>query len=89
MPERPLQIHLEATDHRPDQFTLTFNSSHYFITLNPETNVTFSGWLRRLHPVLAGQKRSFWTTLPTGTLTERGDLALAGSASRGGTDART
>ena len=55
MPEQPLQIRLEAIDHRPRQFTLTFNSSHYPIMLNPEINVTFSEWLRRLHPVLTGQ----------------------------------
>ena len=55
MPEQPLRVSLEATDHRPGQFTLIFNSSQYSIMLNPETNVTFSEWLRRLQPVLTGQ----------------------------------
>ena len=55
MPEKPLQVRLEATDQRPSQFTLTFNSSQYSLTLNPEANVTFSDWLRRLYPVLMGQ----------------------------------
>lgn len=54
MPEKPLEVRLEATKQRPDQFTLTFNSSQYAITLNPEANVTFSEWLRRLRPVLMG-----------------------------------
>ena len=56
MPEKPLQVRLEATDQCPDQFTLIFNSSQYPLTLNPEANVTFSDWLRRLRPVLIGQK---------------------------------
>ncbi len=55
MPELPLQVRLEVTNHHPAHFTLTFNSSQYSVTLNPETNVTFSDWLRRLHPVLIGQ----------------------------------
>src|SRR2546423_1723856 len=55
MSEKPLQVRLEATDHRPSQFTLTFNSSQYPVMLNPEANVTFSDWLRRLHPVLMGK----------------------------------
>ena len=55
MPEQPLRVSLEEIDHHPSQFTLIFNSSHYPITLNPETNVTFSDWLRRLQPVLTGQ----------------------------------
>jgi len=55
MPEKPLQVRIEATDQRPGQFTLSFNSSQYPLTLNPDANVTFSDWLRRLQPVLAGQ----------------------------------
>ena len=55
MPEKPLQVRLEATDQRPGQFTLTFNSSQYPLTLNPESSSTFSEWLRRLRPVLMGQ----------------------------------
>jgi len=54
MPENPLEVRLEATDQRSGHFTLTFNSSQYPVTLNPEANVTFSDWLRRLRPVLAG-----------------------------------
>ena len=55
MPEQTLQVRLEAADHRPGQFTLTFNSSQYPVTLNPAANVTFSDWLRRLYPVLMGK----------------------------------
>jgi hypothetical protein len=55
MPKKPLQVRLEAVDHRPGQFTLTFNSSQYPLTLNPEANVTFSDWLRRLQSVLMGE----------------------------------
>ncbi|HLQ28444.1 MAG TPA: hypothetical protein VK140_04300 [Ktedonobacteraceae bacterium] len=55
MPEKPLQVRIEATDQHPGQFTLSFNSSQYPLTLNPDANVTFSDWLRRLQPVLAGQ----------------------------------
>ena len=55
MPEQPLRVSLEAMDRHLGQFTLTFNSSQYSITLRPETNVTFNEWLRRLYPVLAGQ----------------------------------
>ncbi|HAG99574.1 MAG TPA: hypothetical protein DCL75_12165 [Ktedonobacter sp.] len=54
MPEKPLEVRLEATEQRPGQFTLTFNSSQYALTLNPEANVTFNEWLRRLRPVLMG-----------------------------------
>ena len=64
MPENPLEVRLEATDQRPGHFTLTFNSSQYPVTLNPEANVTFSDWLRRLRPVLAGQSD------PSGELTQ-------------------
>ena len=53
MPEKPLQIRLEVTDQRSDQYTLTFDSSQYPITLNLD-NFTFSDWLRRLRPVLVG-----------------------------------
>jgi tetratricopeptide (TPR) repeat protein len=55
MSEKPLQVSLEVTDQRSGQCTLSFDSSQYPITLNPETSTTFSDWLRRLHPVLAGQ----------------------------------
>jgi tetratricopeptide (TPR) repeat protein len=56
MPEKSLEVRLEVMGHRPGQFTLTFNSSKYPLTLNPGANVTFSDWLRRLHAVLIGQK---------------------------------
>ena len=81
MSEQPLRVSLEAIDHRLGQFTLTFNSSQYSVTLNPETNVTFSEWLRRLHPVLVGQNDPSGD-FPTGTLAQRGDVALAGTAPR-------
>src|SRR6266704_3489674 len=54
MPENPLEVRLEVADQRPNYFTLTCNSVQYPLTLNPEANVTFSDWLRRLRPVLAG-----------------------------------
>src|SRR5260370_5836758 len=52
MPVKPLQMGLEAIDQRPGQYTLTFDSGQYPVTLNPERNVTVSEWLRRLDPVL-------------------------------------
>src|SRR2546429_2982225 len=55
MPENPLEVRLEATDQRSSFFTLTCDSVQYPLTLNPEANVTFSDWLRRLRPILAGQ----------------------------------
>src|SRR5690242_14783832 len=55
MPENPLEVRLEATDQGPNHFILAYNSSQYPVTLNSEANVTFSNWLRRLSPVLAGQ----------------------------------
>jgi len=54
MLENSLQVRLEATDHHPSHFTLTYNSSEYPITVNPDANVTFSDWLRRLQPMLSG-----------------------------------
>src|SRR5947209_7575214 len=54
MPEKPLQVCLEVTDQRSGRYTLTFDSSQYPVTLNPERNVTVSEWLRRLRPVLVG-----------------------------------
>src|SRR5437764_9501565 len=54
MSEKPLQVSLEATDQRTGQYILTFDSSQYPVTLNPEASITFSEWLRRLRPVLSG-----------------------------------
>jgi hypothetical protein len=54
MSEKPLQIRLEAIDQRRDQYTLSFDSSQYPVTLNPQA-ITFSEWLRRLRPVLSGR----------------------------------
>ena len=56
MPEEPLQVRLEQTDHQLGHFLLTFNSSQYPIVANPDASVLFSDWLRRLHPVLSGQR---------------------------------
>ena len=55
MTENPLEVCLEATNQRPGYFTLTCNSAQYPLTLNPEANITFSDWLRRLRPMLAGR----------------------------------
>lgn len=55
MPEKPLQIRLEVTDQLSGQYTLSFDSSQYLVTLKPEASITFSDWLRRLRPVLTGQ----------------------------------
>src|SRR5947208_5106254 len=63
MPENPLEVRLEVTGQRPNYFTLTCNSVQYPLALNPEANVTFSDWLRRLRPMLAGQND------PSGELT--------------------
>ena len=82
MPENPLEVRLEATDQRPGHFTLTFNSSHYPVILNPEANVTFSDWLRRLRPVLAGQSDPSGRTHSGSALTQRRNVALASTASR-------
>ncbi|MFL5653956.1 MAG: CHAT domain-containing protein [Ktedonobacteraceae bacterium] len=73
MPKQPLQVRLEAADHRPGQFTLTFDSSQYPLILNPEANVTFSDWLRRLRTVLIGQKD------PSGELAPQALLRNAGT----------
>src|SRR5437764_2389754 len=54
MSEKPLQIRLEVTDQPRGQYTLSFDSSQYPVTLNPEASITFSEWLRRLRPVLSG-----------------------------------
>ena len=64
MPERPLQVGLEATDQRSDQFILTFNSSRYPVVLNPEADHTFSDWLRRLPPILVGGDDATGSTAP-------------------------
>lgn len=55
MSEKPLQVSLEVTDQRSGQYTLSFDSSQYPVTLSPEISITFNDWLRRLRPVLAGQ----------------------------------
>src|SRR5260370_28779916 len=55
MSEKPLQVGLKVTNQRSGQYTLTYDSSQYSVTLNPEANFTFSDWLRRLRSVLAGQ----------------------------------
>ena len=54
MAEESLQVGLEVIDQRSGQYTLTFDSLQYPITLNPERNVAVSEWLRRLRPVLVG-----------------------------------
>jgi tetratricopeptide (TPR) repeat protein len=56
MVEKPLQVHLEVTDQHSGQFLLTFESSQYPITLNLEASIAFNEWLRRLRPVLEGEK---------------------------------
>jgi hypothetical protein len=53
MPEKPLQVRLETTNQRSGQYTLTFDTSQYPVTLNLD-NFTISDWLRRVRPVLAG-----------------------------------
>src|SRR5437899_109738 len=73
MPEKPLEVRLEATDQRPGHFTLTWNASRYPLTLNPEANVTFCDWLRRLHPVLVGKND------PSGELTPEALLRNVGT----------
>ena len=53
MPDKAFQVRLQAADHRTGQYTLSFASSQYPVTLN-QANITFSEWLRRLRPVLSG-----------------------------------
>jgi hypothetical protein len=53
MPEKPLQVRLEATNQHSGQYTLTFDTSQYPVTLNLD-NFTIGDWLRRVRPVLAG-----------------------------------
>jgi hypothetical protein len=53
MSEKSLLVSLKAIDQRSGQYTLSFDSSQYPVTLNLD-NVTFSERLRRLRPVLSG-----------------------------------
>jgi len=54
MLENSFEVLLEAVDQHSGKFTLSFNTSHYYITLKLEKSITFNDLLRRLHPVLMG-----------------------------------
>src|SRR5213080_4818032 len=72
MTENPLEVCLEATNQRPGYCTLTCNSAQYPLTLNPEANITFSDWLRRLRPMLAGRNEPSGEFTPQALLRDVG-----------------
>ena len=56
MPEHPLQLHLDPISGRPGAYTLTCDTMHYAVTLDPERNIAFSNLLRRLPAALVGER---------------------------------
>ncbi len=56
MPEHPLQLRLDPISGRPGVHTLTCDTMHYPVTLDPERNIAFSNLLRRLPAALIGER---------------------------------
>jgi tetratricopeptide (TPR) repeat protein len=56
MPEHPLQLRLDPISGRHGAHTLTCDTMHYPVTLDPERNIAFSNLLRRLPAALVGER---------------------------------
>jgi len=56
MPEHPLQLRLDPISGRPGVHTLTCDTMHYSVTLDPERTSAFSNLLRRLPAALVGER---------------------------------